>query len=104
MAFSQGSKETKLLIYLDVATLSRADIIKENITVYLKLEKKSNQYIASYSIGEKKFEPVGNINIMLNDIKAGILVCKEVPGPRMARFMNSEAQSQQSAYQNPLEV
>ena len=88
----------------NVATLSMADIIKDNISLYLKLEKKGDQYTASYSIDGKKFEPIGNTNIMLKDIKAGILVCEGVPDPRMARFMNRDGQSQQSAPQPPFEV
>jgi beta-glucosidase len=88
----------------NVATLSMADIIKDNITFYLKLEKKGDQYIASYSVDGKKFEPIGNTNLMLKDIKAGILVCEGVPDPRMARFMNRDGQSQQNTPQAPFEV
>ena len=70
----------------------------------LKLEKKGDLYIASYSVDGQKFESVGNTSIILKDIKAGILICEGVPDARMLRFMNRDGQSQQTVPQSPFEV
>jgi beta-glucosidase-like glycosyl hydrolase len=88
----------------NIATLSMADVIKADNTLYLKLEKKGDLYIASYSVDGQKFESVGNTSIILKDIKAGILICEGVPDARMLRFMNRDGQSQQTVPQSPFEV
>ncbi len=59
-----------------VATYNLEGDIKN--TVVLKLEKKGNEYIASCSPSGKKFETVGTANIMLKDVKAGIIACNGV--------------------------
>lgn len=64
-------------------TLNMADIIKDNNTLILKLEKKGDQYIASCSADGKKFEQVGSTNVVLKDIQAGIIVCDGVAPVRM---------------------
>ena len=69
------------------ATLSMANIIKDNNTLFLKFEKKGSLYSASCSSDGKNFKTIGSTNIMLNDIKAGIMVCNGVPDPRFARFI-----------------
>ena len=89
----------------NVATISMTDIIKEDNTLILKLEKNGDRYSASYSIDGKKFEPIGNTNILLQDIKAGILICEGVPDPRIARFLNMQGRTQQqNVPQSPFEI
>ena len=61
-----------------VATLSLDNIIKDDKTLVLKLEKKGNIYTGSCSSNGKKFQTVGNADIMLKDVKAGMIVCDGV--------------------------
>jgi beta-glucosidase-like glycosyl hydrolase len=88
----------------NIATISMNDIIKDDNTLYLKLEKKGDRYIASYSTEGKEFASVGNTNIMLKDVKAGIIACEGVPDQRMLRFMNREGAPKQTVPPNPFEV
>jgi len=62
-----------------VATLSLADIIKDDKTLVLKLERKGNIYTASVSADGKKFKTVGVADIILMDVKAGMIVCDGNP-------------------------
>jgi beta-glucosidase len=89
----------------NVATLSMADIIKENNTLILKLDKKGSVYTASCSSDGKNFKAVGSAEIMLKDIKAGIMVCDGVPDPRFARFRDMPGMPQQQGEpETPFEV
>jgi beta-glucosidase len=87
----------------NIATIIMTNIIMDDNTLYLKLEKKGDEYIASYSNDGKKFESVGDAKILLKNLRAGILICEGVPDPRMARFMQGQSQ-QQTIPQNPFEV
>jgi beta-glucosidase len=62
-----------------VATLSLADIIKDDKTLVLKLERKGNIYTASVSADGKKYKTVGAADIILTDVKTGMIVCDGVP-------------------------
>ncbi len=89
----------------NAATLSMADVITENNTLILKLDKKGSIYTASCSSDGKNFKPVGSAEIMLKDIKAGIIVCEGVPDPRFARFLNMPGMPQQQREpETPFEV
>ena len=88
----------------NTATISMTDIIKDDVTLYLKLEKKNDSYTASYSIDGKEFQPVGSAEILLKDIKAGIIACEGTPDPRMVWFMNREGAQKQNVPKNPFEV
>jgi beta-glucosidase len=82
-------------------TLSMDEIIKDNNTLILKLVKKGGQYIASCSSDGEKFETVGTADIVLQDVKAGLIACEGVIPERMsyfARFM------QQNEPDTPFEV
>ena len=46
--------------------------------LFLKLEKTGSIYTASYSLDGVKFEKLGTANMLLKDIKAGLLVCDGV--------------------------
>ncbi len=61
-----------------VATLSLDNIIKDDKTLVLKLEKKGNIYTGLCSSNGKKFQTVGTTDLMLKDIKAGIIACKGI--------------------------
>lgn len=90
----------------NAATLSMADIIKDNNTLYLRFEKNGDQYTASVSSDGKTFIKVGTANLILKDIRTGILVCDGAPDTRFARFGNipGRPQQQQAQPQAPLEV
>ena len=88
-----------------IATLSMADIIKDDNVLYLKLEKKGDRYTSWYSADGKKFEPVGRTGILLKDIKTGIMACEGVPDPRIAWFLRMRGDAgQQAEPQIPFEV
>ena len=57
------------------ATLSMADIIKDNNTLVLKLEKKGSLFTASCSADGKTFKAVGTTDLAMKDIKAGMINC-----------------------------
>jgi beta-glucosidase len=69
---SKGSLKT-------AATLNLLDIIKDNNTLVLKLEKKGDLYSASCSSDGKNFKAIGTANIMLTDVRVGMIVCNGVP-------------------------
>jgi beta-glucosidase len=50
------------------------EIIGENY-LYLKLEKKGSLYTAHYSFDGEKYVMMGNADILLKDIRAGLIVC-----------------------------
>jgi beta-glucosidase len=97
----QGQSGSMLLVteeegyQQNAAILSMADIIKDNNTLFLKFEKKGTLYTASVSSDGKNFKNIGSTDIMLKDIKAGIMVCEGVPDPRFARYMNMPGMPQQ---------
>jgi len=85
-----GSANIELIVEKDgnqssAASFSTADLIKDNNTVFLKFEKKGSTYNASCSADGKKFESIGSADIIISDVKAGIIVCN---GAAMARFGN----------------
>jgi regulation of enolase protein 1 (concanavalin A-like superfamily) len=57
------------------AILSMAEIIKENNTLIFRLEKKGSLYTAFCSSDGKNFAKIGTADIMLKDVKAGMIVC-----------------------------
>ena len=88
------------------AMLSMADIIKDNNTLVLKLVKKGSIYTASVSSDGKKFTVVGTADIMLKDVKAGIITCDGVTPARMGMGGNfpGRPQQQQREPEGPFEV
>ena len=51
-------------------------------TVYLKLEKDGSIYTASYSVNGKKWIKAGQADVVLKDIKAGMIACQGVQSLR----------------------
>lgn len=89
----------------NAATLSMANIIRDDNILYLRLEKKGDTYTASCSVDGRRFTPVGSANILLKDVRAGILACDGAPDARLSRFMNMPGRNQQQAQpQAPFEV
>jgi len=88
----------------NIATLNMADIIKNDNMLFFKLEKKGDRYIASCSADGVKYQHVGKANIILKDIKAGVMICEGVPDPRMAWFMNRDGAQRKTAPQSPFEM
>jgi hypothetical protein len=83
-------------------SLSMEGIIKGDNTLVIKMVKKGNRYTAYCSSDGKKFETVGTAEILLKDIKAGMIVCDGVMPAMMANFARSMPQSNQTV--NPFEV
>jgi beta-glucosidase len=57
------------------ATLSMAEIIKDDNTLILKLEKKGSLYTASCSADGRNFKTIGTTDIILKNVKVGMIVC-----------------------------
>ena len=85
---SNGSQKT-------AATLSLTDIIKDNNTLFLKIDKKGSVYTASCSSDGKSFKVVGTADIMLKDVKAGITVCDGVAPAGRGNFPGMQPQAAQ---------
>lgn len=87
------------------ASLSMADIIKDDNTLYIRFEKKGNRYTASCSVDGKKYTTIGSAETMLKDVKAGMIVCDGVPiqAGRMGNFPQMPG-TQQQTQQTPFEV
>ena len=67
-------------------TLSMADIIGANQTVWLRLVKTGDSYAASYSVDGKKFVSVGSVSATLKDVQAGMIAAQ---GVMMAQGRNA---------------
>jgi hypothetical protein len=52
----------------------RSEIIGENY-LYLKLDKKGSIYTAYYSLDGNNYTLLGVVDILLKDIRAGLIVC-----------------------------
>jgi beta-glucosidase-like glycosyl hydrolase len=77
------------------AVLSMTGIIKDDNTLTLKLDRKGSIYTASCSSDGQNFTTIGTAEIMLKDIRAGMMVCEGVPDARFARFRNMPGMPQQ---------
>ena len=61
-----------------LASINLEDKIADDHPLVLRLEKKGSLYTAYYSLDGKKFETLGTADILLKDIKAGLIVCDGV--------------------------
>jgi beta-glucosidase len=62
-------------------SLASVDLMEEitgDNALILKLEKKGSLYTASYSLDGENYETLGTADILLKDIKAGLIVCDGV--------------------------
>jgi beta-glucosidase-like glycosyl hydrolase/regulation of enolase protein 1 (concanavalin A-like superfamily) len=86
------------------ATLSMANVIGDDNTLWLRLVKKGSLYTASVSADGKTYKSVGSINLMLKDINAGLMVCEGSMDNRFARFANMPGMQQPAQPVSPFEV
>lgn len=61
-----------------LASVDLTEEITGDNTLILKLEKKGSLYTASYSLDGEKYETLGTAEMLLKDIKAGLIVCDGV--------------------------
>ena len=69
------------------ASLSLADIIKADNTLYMRLVKKGDIYTAYYSVDGKKFVEFAQAKALLKDIQAGLIASEGEQNPAFARMM-----------------
>jgi hypothetical protein len=87
------------------ATLSMANIITDQNTLILKLEKKGSLYTASCSSDSKNFKAIGVADILLKDVKAGMVACNGVPTTGGRGGGNAPATQQQAGQpETPFDV
>jgi beta-glucosidase len=73
--------------YFSVVNLRNADVITDNnYSLILKLERKGTTITGSYSRDGRTFSKVGNIDIILKNAKAGLIVCNGSDEGRPAMF------------------
>jgi len=73
--------------YFSVVNFRNADVITDNnYSLILKLERKGTTITGSYSRDGRTFSKVGNIDIILKDAKAGLIVCNGSDEGRPAMF------------------
>jgi hypothetical protein len=82
-----------------------AEIIKDDNTLVLKLEKNGSLYTASCSSDGKNYKTIGTADILLKDIKAGMITCDGVPPvPRRGGNQGMGMQQQAPQPETPFEV
>ena len=69
------------------ASLSLANIIKADNTLYMRLVKKGDLYTAFYSVDGKKYTEFAQAKAVLKDIQAGLIASEGVQNPAFARMM-----------------
>ncbi len=87
---------------LSSVQVSMENIIKDDNTLVLKLEKKGSKYTGFASYDGKKFEKIGEAEVLLKDIRAGILANDGAFPARFAGFRRFMQQSSQP--ESPFEV
>ena len=85
--FMGGDEYIELLVEKEGAQYSAANIrtrglIPDDLFLTLRLEKKGSRYIASYSTGGRDFELLGSTDVVLSNIKAGLIACNGGAAPR----------------------
>jgi len=66
------------------ATLGDVQVVDN--TVYLRLVKKGSHYTAYYSVDGKSYTEVGQADVLLKDIQAGVMACDGVRPAMMMRM------------------
>lgn len=90
--------------YKTVGTLSMANFIGDDNTLFLRLDKKGSLYTASVSADGRTFKAVGSANLLLKDISAGLMVCEGAMDRRFARFGNMPGMQQPAQPDTPFEL
>ncbi len=86
------------------AILSMQDIIRDDNTLVLRLDKKGTGYTASCSSDGKNFKAVGMADMMLKDVKAGVIACDGVIPARPGGGNFPGMQQQTTQQETPFEV
>ena len=95
MIEEEGNQKSALSIDME-------GMIGDNNTLILRLVKKGELYTASCSADGKKFETVGTSDVLLKDIKAGMIVCDGAMPERFRAFRRFMPQNNEP--QAPFEV
>jgi beta-glucosidase len=84
-----------------IASFNLKEEITGNNALILKLEKNGAIYTAFYSLDGKKFEKMGTANILLKDIRAGLIVCDGViiQGMKSIYFFNPDTTKPDSPFE-----
>lgn len=82
--FMDNDEYIELLVEREGAQYSAAsvkarDLVQDDLTIVFKIEKKGSIYTAYYATGGKGFELLGSTDVVLSDIKAGLLACNGEP-------------------------
>jgi hypothetical protein len=78
--FMGGDEYIELLVENQGAQYSAANIktrglMPDDLSITLRLEKQGSRYSALYSTGEGNFMLLGSTDVILSDIKAGLIAC-----------------------------
>jgi hypothetical protein len=101
--FMGGDEYIELLVEREGAQYSAANIrtaglVPDDLAMVLKLEKEGSRYTAYYATGDKDFQFLGSTDVVLCDIKAGLIACDGAPSPMgglMAQIMGGQAEAEQ---------
>jgi beta-glucosidase len=78
--FLGGDEYIELLVerqgeQYSAANIKTTGLVPDDLAMVLKLEKKGSKYTAYYATGGKDFELLGSTDVVLRDIKAGLITC-----------------------------
>jgi beta-glucosidase len=93
--FMGGDEYVELLVEREGAQYSAANVratgvVPDDLSIVFRLEKKGSIYRAWYSTVEGNFDLLGSTEVVLSDIKAGLIVCnggEDYGGDRVAQMM-----------------
>lgn len=92
--FMGGDEYIELLVEREGAQYSAANIrtaglVPGDLAMVLKLEKEGSRYTAYYATGDKDFQILGSTDVVLCDVKAGLIACDggDTPGGDMVAQM-----------------
>jgi len=83
-----------------IASFNLKEEIVGNNNLYLKLEKKGSFYTGKYSLDGMEFKTLGTANILLKNIKAGLIVCDGIITQNMKStfYFNSDTTKPDSSF------
>jgi beta-glucosidase len=99
IGFMGGDENIELLVenqgaQYSAANISTRGLVPDDLAIVLRLEKKGSRYTAWYATGGGNFVLLGSTDIVLSDIKAGLIACDGVSssmGGMPAMFMDTLA-------------
>jgi beta-glucosidase len=104
--FMGGDENIELLVenqgaQFSAANISTRGLVPDDLTIVLRLEKKGSRYTAWYATGESDFKLLGSTDIVLSDIKAGLIACdgaSSLMDGMLAMFMDALAPGAQQPF------